>query len=250
MESIPRKPLRAAVYRSLVLLGLTCLLGTADARPMLPSERFPGPWLEVTQEVRDFLTLNKVAACSQAAGREIVEQSRRISPVLHIGREALDQLARTTRGALRSRPGQAVPGYRTAGWILRIAKRSCRAKNRGSPAEGTSERRAPIMVAAWARVAEFAARAAPPLLDAALRLAAQQHHELRSLAGLRAHPLVRDDQGGSRRNGCDAIQCILRNHDAVERGLCAVRVRRHRLDVAAATAARPVLWLDGASTAQ
>ncbi len=70
MESIPRKPLRAAVHRSLVLLGLTCLLGTADARPMLPSERFPGPWLEVTQEVRDFLTLNKVAACSQAAGRE------------------------------------------------------------------------------------------------------------------------------------------------------------------------------------
>ena len=71
MESIPRKPLRTAVYRSLVLLGLTCLLGTADARPMpLPSERFPGPWLEITQEVRDFLTLNKISACSQAAGRE------------------------------------------------------------------------------------------------------------------------------------------------------------------------------------
>jgi hypothetical protein len=71
MESIPRKPLRAAVHRSLVLLGLTCLLGTADARPMLlPSERYPGPWLEVTQEIRDFLTLNKISACSQAAGRE------------------------------------------------------------------------------------------------------------------------------------------------------------------------------------
>ena len=71
MESIPRKPLRAAHHCSLALLGLMCLLGAADARPMLlPSERFPGPWLEVAQEVRDILTLNKVSACSQAAGRE------------------------------------------------------------------------------------------------------------------------------------------------------------------------------------
>ena len=100
MESIPRKPLRAACHCSLALLGLTYLLGTADARPMLlPSERFPGPWLEVTQEVRDILTLNKIAACSQAAGRELSSKPRRISPVLHIGREALDKLARTTRGA-------------------------------------------------------------------------------------------------------------------------------------------------------
>ena len=71
MELIPRKPLRAACHCSLVLLALTYLPGTANARPMpLPSEQFPGPWLEVTQEIRDILTLNKVAACSQAAGRE------------------------------------------------------------------------------------------------------------------------------------------------------------------------------------
>ena len=71
MESIPRKPLRAAWLRSLGLLGVMWLLGTADARPVpLPSEQFPGPWLEVPQEVRDFLTLNKISACSQAAGRE------------------------------------------------------------------------------------------------------------------------------------------------------------------------------------
>jgi hypothetical protein len=70
MESIPRKPLRA-VYHCLALWGLTCLLGTAHARPMLlPSEQFPGPWLEVTQEIRDVLALHKVSACSQAAGRE------------------------------------------------------------------------------------------------------------------------------------------------------------------------------------
>jgi hypothetical protein len=30
---------------------------------------FPGPWLEVTQEIRDILTLNKVSACTQAAAR-------------------------------------------------------------------------------------------------------------------------------------------------------------------------------------
>jgi hypothetical protein len=71
MESIPRRPFRAAYHCSLELLGLTCLLGTADARPMLlPSERYPGPWLEVTQEIRDFLVLNRVADCSQAAGRQ------------------------------------------------------------------------------------------------------------------------------------------------------------------------------------
>jgi hypothetical protein len=70
MEFIPRKPLRAICQCSLALLGLMCLLGTADARPMLPPERFPGPWLEVTQEIRKVLALNKVSACSQAAGRE------------------------------------------------------------------------------------------------------------------------------------------------------------------------------------
>jgi hypothetical protein len=71
MGSVPRKPLRTVCLHSLALLGLACLLGSADARPMpLLSEQFPGPWLEITQEVRDFLTLNKISACSQAAGRE------------------------------------------------------------------------------------------------------------------------------------------------------------------------------------
>jgi hypothetical protein len=71
MESIRRKPLRAFFRCGLTLLGLTCLPGTADARPkLLPSEQFPGPWLEVTQEIRDVLALNKVTACSQAVGRQ------------------------------------------------------------------------------------------------------------------------------------------------------------------------------------
>lgn len=75
MGSIPRKPLLrksllANIHRSLVLPCLASMLCTAEARPTpLPSERYPGPWLEVTQEVRDFLTLNRISACSQAAGR-------------------------------------------------------------------------------------------------------------------------------------------------------------------------------------
>lgn len=69
MELIRRKPLRTLC--GLALLGLTCLLGTADAQPkLLPSEQFPGPWLEVTQEIRDVLALNQVAACGQAVGRQ------------------------------------------------------------------------------------------------------------------------------------------------------------------------------------
>jgi hypothetical protein len=71
MKSIRRKPLRAFFHCGLTLLGLTCSLGTADARPkLLPSEQFPGPWLEVTQEIRDVLSLNNVSACSQAVGRQ------------------------------------------------------------------------------------------------------------------------------------------------------------------------------------
>ena len=69
MESTRHKPTRAVFRCGLTLLGLTCLLGTADARPK-PSEQFLGPWLEVTQEIRDVLVLNKVSACSQAMGRQ------------------------------------------------------------------------------------------------------------------------------------------------------------------------------------
>ena len=150
----------------------------------------------------------KQSLCLQSGrGPRIVAQPRRISLVLHIGRESLDKLARTTRGAHRSRPGQALPRYRTAERILRLVQAELPREERGSPAEGTSERRAPIRLAAWARVAEFAARTASPLLDASLRLAAQQHHEFRSLAGLRTHPLVRDDQEdrGAIGRRCDPI---------------------------------------------
>jgi hypothetical protein len=71
MESIRRKLPRAYLRCGLMLLGLTCWLGTADARSkLLPSEQFPGPWAEVTQEIRDVLALNKVFGCSQAMARQ------------------------------------------------------------------------------------------------------------------------------------------------------------------------------------
>jgi hypothetical protein len=71
MEAIRRRLLKALFRSGLTLLGLTFLPGTADTRPNIsPSEEFPGRWLEVTQDIRDVLTLNKVSACSQAMGRQ------------------------------------------------------------------------------------------------------------------------------------------------------------------------------------
>ena len=62
----------------LMLLVLTPLADAASAQSKFspseakfsPSEEYPGPWREVTQEVRDFLALHKVYACNQAAGRQ------------------------------------------------------------------------------------------------------------------------------------------------------------------------------------
>jgi len=59
----------------LICCGLTFLLlapcvEAAYAQPKFsPSKQFPGPWLEVTQEVRDLLALYKVSHCNQAAAR-------------------------------------------------------------------------------------------------------------------------------------------------------------------------------------
>ena len=123
MESIPRKPLRAACHCSLALLGLTCLLGTADARPSVAIGAISRS-LAGGHARGQGLPHSEQDLCLQSGrGTRIVDQPRRISPVLHIGREALDKLARTTRGAHRSRSRQAVPGYRIAGRILGLVPR-------------------------------------------------------------------------------------------------------------------------------
>jgi hypothetical protein len=81
MKSTQREPLRSLFHCVLTLsamtclamtcLAMTCLPGSADARSkLLAAEQFPGPWLEVTQEIRDVLTLKKVSACSQAMARQ------------------------------------------------------------------------------------------------------------------------------------------------------------------------------------
>jgi hypothetical protein len=74
------------------------------------------------------------------------------------------------------------------------------------------ERQAPIRQAiARARVREFGPGSASSGLDASLRFAAQEDHEIRAFAGLRAQRLVRDDQGRSRRrHRGDTIQWLLR----------------------------------------
>lgn len=70
MKSIQCKSLRSFFLSGLTLLTC-CSFGTAEARSRLsPSEPFPGPWLEITQEIRDVLTLHKVSACSQAMARQ------------------------------------------------------------------------------------------------------------------------------------------------------------------------------------
>jgi hypothetical protein len=43
----------------------------ASVNPKLsPESRYPGPWVEVTQDIRDILDRNKVRACAQAMGRQ------------------------------------------------------------------------------------------------------------------------------------------------------------------------------------
>jgi len=57
-----------------IALLLTTVSGAFDvalAQPKFsPQKQYPGPWLEVTQEVRDFLTLHKIYACNQAMARQ------------------------------------------------------------------------------------------------------------------------------------------------------------------------------------
>ena len=57
--------------RVLVVFALVPLACLADARSKpSPSEIYPGPWLEITQEIRDTLTLRKVSVCNEAVGRQ------------------------------------------------------------------------------------------------------------------------------------------------------------------------------------
>jgi hypothetical protein len=55
----------------LMLFVLTPWTDASYAQPELfPSEQYPGPWVEVPQEVRDLLARRKISACSEAVGRK------------------------------------------------------------------------------------------------------------------------------------------------------------------------------------
>jgi len=51
-----------------ILLALTSSAGAQSKSS--PSEEYPGPWQEITQVVRGFLSDRKVHACSEAVGRQ------------------------------------------------------------------------------------------------------------------------------------------------------------------------------------
>jgi hypothetical protein len=70
-----------------------------------------------------------------------------------------------------------------------------------------------------ARARELGYWTAPSELDPSLRLAAQQDHEFRPLASLRAQRLIGNDQGGSRDDPWNAVQYVLRNDNSIEQTL-------------------------------
>ena len=120
MESTRHKPTRAGFRCGLTLLGLTCLLGTAEALAIGAISRSLARGYARDQR----RPLSKQRLCLQSgSGTSILAQPRRISLVLHTGREALDKLARTTRGAQGSRPQQAFRRYRTGGQLLKVIRR-------------------------------------------------------------------------------------------------------------------------------
>jgi hypothetical protein len=56
---------------AVILSVITPLAVTAFAQPKFsPSEQYPGPWLEITQQVRDVLALHKISACNEAVERQ------------------------------------------------------------------------------------------------------------------------------------------------------------------------------------
>ena len=71
MQRIRPRPLSLSFRFCLMLFVLTPWTGASYAQPELsPSEQYPGPWAEVSQEVRDLLALRKVSGCSEAVGRQ------------------------------------------------------------------------------------------------------------------------------------------------------------------------------------
>ena len=57
--------------RLLIIFAFVPLACSVDARSKLsPAEQYPGPWFEITEEVRETLALHKITACNEAVGRQ------------------------------------------------------------------------------------------------------------------------------------------------------------------------------------
>jgi hypothetical protein len=71
VQRIRSRLLSSSFRFCLMLFVLMPWTDASHAQPELsPSEQYPGPWVEVPQEVRDLLALRKVSACSEALGRQ------------------------------------------------------------------------------------------------------------------------------------------------------------------------------------
>lgn len=65
-----------AIRFGLALFALAPWTDALYAQPKSsPLERYPGPWLDVTQEVRDLLAFHKISACSEAVERQSARNS-------------------------------------------------------------------------------------------------------------------------------------------------------------------------------
>jgi hypothetical protein len=71
MASIQHQSLTALFCSCLTLSLLAPLATLVHAQPKFSlSERYPGPWVEVTQPIRDILDRNEVLECGQAVARQ------------------------------------------------------------------------------------------------------------------------------------------------------------------------------------
>jgi hypothetical protein len=93
-----------------------------------------------------------------------------------------------------------------------------------------------------APITDFHFWATASILDASLRLTAQEHHKSRALTRLRAQRFVRNDQGRSRRDRVgDAIEYLLGDRDSVERLFRTTQVAGQRLHVCTTIPARGII---------
>ena len=115
-------------------------------------------------------------------------------------------------------------------------------KGFGSPIP-TNERRSPIkQTVARKIVAVSVPGLVPPEIDTALWFVAHEDYKLCAAACFRAKRFIRDNQRRSRRHHCcDLIQCVLGDHELVERCFGVWRISQHLLGVPVNAISAPVL---------